>query len=248
MKKTIYALLLVISIIELGCQSIARRDLKVVDFITILDQNFEVGKPNLRDTMAITVIDFDNIRTFVVPFHNERRNTTILPNGNTTEGSTTYDTTFVYCLFEKGSKVGLRYDSLSSVLPKKFPVDSLLNRINIGKEQLYWNAIAEGKLEYSLRNNKTNELIEERYFSKKDATVDSTYRYFNPSMKGVDFTIAPSIDKKYNSKLIKIVNISIKDRIRNVLKTEIKEGDLKEPLPIIKLIERFTKDKQIKLK
>ncbi|TKC12786.1 hypothetical protein FA048_03985 [Pedobacter polaris] len=67
-------------------------------------------------------------------------------------------------------------------------------------------------------------------------------------MKGIDFTIAPSIDEKYNSKLIKIVNITIKDKTRNVLITEIKEGELKDPVPIIKLIERFKNDKQVKLK
>ncbi|TKC12787.1 hypothetical protein FA048_03990 [Pedobacter polaris] len=167
MKKVLYILILIISISEFGCQSITVRDLIVVDFVTTSDQNLEIGKANYKDIFNITVVDFKTVRMFIVPFHNERSSTTLLSNGDVEEGRTTYDTTFVYCLFEKGSKVGLRYDSLTSVLPQKFPVDSLLNRINISNGHLKANSIAAGKLDYSLREDITGKLLEEKFVWRK---------------------------------------------------------------------------------
>lgn len=246
MRKYVGMLTLLTCLTLLSCSFNSPNELMVIDFSTAMDQNFEVGKSNYKEVFNITVIDAKDIRAFIIPFQNTRSETELQANGDVKKGVTTYDTTFVYCIYRKGNKIGLRYDSLKAISPQRFPVDSLLSRINIGKEQLHWNAIAEGKLIYSQKDKKTGKVLEERYISNKDGVIDSTYRYFDHSMESNNFSLAPSIDKKYNTKLAKIINIkkSIKNNVRNVLITEMKMAKLKSPETAIKLIERFKSDSE----
>lgn len=244
MRKYVSVLIFLICLTLSSCHFNSQDELIVTDFSTAMDQNFEVGKSNYKDVFALTVIDFKDVRAFIIPFQNTRTETELQANGDVKKGRTTYDTTFVYCIYRKGQKIGLRYDSLRIKSSQRFSVDSLLSRINIGKEQLHWNAIADGKLTYSLKDKNTDRLIEERYASKTDEFIDSTYRYFDHSMKHNSFSLAPSIDKKYNTKLVRIVNIkkSIKNNVKNVLITEMKGAKLKDPETAIKLIERFNSE------
>ncbi len=245
MKYT--AKLLFIIWLFLGCDKETTNKLIVTDFISSVDQQFEAGKPNFKDLFSIKIIDYQNSRTFVIPFHNARRKTILLPNGSVKEQNITYDTTYVYCMVEKGNKVGLRYDSLKASSFQKFDVDSLLNRINISEGHLKANAVAEGSLIYSLMDEKNGKLIAQKFVAKKDATIDSTYRYFSPIMGDLDFSIAPGVDKKYQSKVVKIVNIRISNisKVKNTYVTEIRPGKLKDSTAMMQLIERFRNDIKI---
>ncbi|MGF1923851.1 MAG: hypothetical protein ACQUHE_06700 [Bacteroidia bacterium] len=142
-------------ILVMGCKSVKIDRLVAVDFTTYLDVVFEKDKPNFGDRFEIKIIQKDNTKLYIIPTHNARMSSELLPNG---KDKVTYDTTFAYLFVEKDKTHGLKFDSLNSVSGVKFKVDSLMNRINIGKSHLDFNSQTNGKLVQSIFDKKSGKM------------------------------------------------------------------------------------------
>lgn len=168
------------------------------------------------------------------------------------------DTSYTYFIHKKGSKIGLRFDSLKANNGKPFSVDSIVERIGIRSSNLKIFSLDLGKPIKTVINKKTEKIEAEFFVDKKheDGTADSIYRYYDDKLIKFDFSFSPSLDKEKKSKLCKthfvdfFPNVKNKDTIcRTDYISEIKEINLVNSNQIILLFKRFEKEsKNFKLK
>ena len=136
------------------------------------------------------------------------------------------DTTYKYFTVKKGSNFGIRYSSQNNNEKKIFRLDSLYKSLGIDKVNMeiynikYFNPIE------SKKNAVTKKIEFEKFIDKNEYTQlgDTIYRFYNPSLNWVEFSIADEIEREKKTKLCKYVLIQLnkvnKGEI-NPLKTEL---------------------------
>jgi hypothetical protein len=85
----------------------------------------------------------------------------------------------------------------------------------------------------------------EKYYAK-GGEFDSTFYYFDYTLKDLDFSIAPLLDQKYGSKLVRRIDIKSatidqnrRKQSREEVGIEIKRSTYDNVPEIMKLFERF---------
>lgn len=247
MKLTVSKIIALLVLV--ACKDQYKNNMTVTDFTTSVNASLMMGQPKYASSFCVQVVDYGDIRLFIVPFSNTRSTTTLMRDGTVKFGKETYDTSHVYCFTKKGAASGIRYDSLSSNKGKRFPVDSLLSRLNMGPEHLQENSkTLVGKLLSLKRDKKNGKLLAEAYQEEKDDKLISTYRYYDPQLANLSFSIAPDLDDKMNNKLIRVMIVE-KNKVTKDLDRfsfSIKKGKLRYPDSVAYLIQRYTQDSSIK--
>ncbi|RZK37774.1 MAG: hypothetical protein EOO90_24370 [Pedobacter sp.] len=240
-----------LAFLYLSCSFTTReQELEVINFKTYFDITLESDKPNLKETFDIKIVRAGKIRCYIIPTVSERSEFKLISNGVYKEGEVTHDTTYSYHMIENGYINGLKYDSLTTIVGKEFKVDSLLDRINIGKSHQLGNSmIFDSKLVSSSTDKKNGKLISEKYVSQGASEFDTLYRYYDYSMNTIEFSLAPLVDKKTGTKLVKLIGIKNPRKFkthainRECIITEFERTSYKNPSEILALIEKFKRDK-----
>lgn len=250
MKTKALFLLSLVIFSFLGCKTLKETDLEVIDFTACFNFNVEQGLPNFEETSLTKIIKYQNAKVYIVPQYNTRVGAEPANGG---ERVITHDTTYTYLFVEEGKKIGLKFDSLSATVCKKFDVDSLMDRINISKKHLVSNGRTKGKLAYIAYDKASGKVAIEKLTNNNE--FDSTYRYYDYSLKDLDFSIAPELDKTSGSKLVKLVDVkTAKKDEKGVLHNReevwlaVKRGTYKNTEAIIKLFQIFkTESKRLNI-
>ncbi len=164
------------------------------------------------------------------------------------------DTTYTYIVSMKGNNLGLKYSSLidPNSRGKRFNLDSL-NRANglYSSNFKVYNAPRLGDPIEVIRND-GGKVILERFLVPKEKNnyPDSIYRYYDETLKEIDFSFIPELDQKHNSKLVRVsmvFNPIAKGLYAIAIPRresfwEMKEIYEKNPGAYLQLIERFKKD------
>lgn len=229
-----------------SCKGGFEEDYEVITLRNSFDFTVEKGKPNYKDSLDVQVVTDGELKLFIIPM----RHTTINQSIKETNGKkkVTNFVTYSYNFIEKGKEFGLRYDSLSAESGKRIKADSILTSLNIAPRDQEQNSDVSGKLVHSLYNKENGTLVEEKYAGTQKG-LDSLYRFFDYSMKDVNFSLSPELDKKYGTKLVRITflnNAKDTDSIKtnkDVISCQIMRGKLSNPKEIKLLMDRYHKQK-----
>lgn len=246
--QKIYFSLMVLYI--LGCKNVTMDKPEVINFRTSFDMTIEKGKPNYQEIFDIKVVQFKDITLFIVPHNRSEVEYSEQSNGELKAGPKRYWTRYSHYIIEMDKKFGLRYDSLNAERGIKFKIDSVLSNINLGEKHKVENGDVSGKLVYSSYDKKTGKLMVEKYAGQNNGLIDSTYRYYDHSMRNVKFSLSPESDKKWGTKLVMVKFIwnqkdtgAVKSN-KDVVYTQITRGELKNLNEIQALIKKYNQEKQ----
>jgi hypothetical protein len=193
----------------IGCQSLVKNKLVVVELTTRIDTQLYEGQPNFKLVNAVKIISFQDMNAYLIRMPRDRNIYELqTKTGEIIEKPTTYDTVVVCYIIKKNAQKGLKFDSLNVAMGRKFDIDTLNESINLGKKNRSVFMLDGDKLVYSLRDNKTGKLLIEKYSQHKINEADSIYRYYDYKMRDIECSISPFLDEKEKSKLVKIVYIT----------------------------------------
>lgn len=119
------------------------------------------------------------------------------------------DTIFNFYVTEKNRSLGIRYNSIDSSDGKIFAVDSLLKEHGIHSSMFGVYSLNLEKPSQILKLSQT--ITVKKYLNKKlvNSDPDSIYRYFDSSLKDIEFTYSRALDSIEKNKLVETCFINI---------------------------------------
>lgn len=161
--------------------------------------------------------------------------------GDDADGSTIEKITYFYYVYKKGQQKGLFYNEETGKV-KYFSVDTLFELSNLGKLKEAFVSKDLGPAKETRRFAK--EIYEKYYGFKKEDEIDSVFRHYDESLKGINFSISPKLDQEKQSKLVKslaIVNFrnAVEDKNRPVKLEVLDEIERVTPKISLAQMEKF---------
>jgi hypothetical protein len=110
---------------------------------------------------------------------------------------------FHHFVHERNSDFGFYYDSLKQILPKKIPVDSFL-KLKAFKGFNFYDNVNDSLIQ---KVNLPNGGIVETYLPRvryDQSYGDTTYLYYTPKLKDVEYSFSKELDTSRNLKVYKV--------------------------------------------
>lgn len=247
MRAELKSTLLIMCLFFLNCSSTTFRQVEVVDFNAIFNLNSDDAISNFKDTLDVKIVKKDKLTVLRVQYKNDRTKYKYDEQGNFFPDKTNYFKSYKYFVYVSGTPNGLRYDSIGVKVPVPFNVNKLLKSVNMSKEHVLSYEKNIGKKVFEKTDFGRKTVVMEKFAINKDVYgVDTMIRYYDSSLKNIIFSLAPSIDEKYKSKLVKLqykINPS-KNAGAQDYSFVIKKGELDDYVPL-ELMKRFSGDLKV---
>lgn len=248
MKSSPYLYLLGITFLLLSCTFYDKKTISAIDFYGN-SQYFDRGRIVDLPT-HIKIFFYGDLTLYEISSKNTHRSMELGSKGDVIDkGITKVETVVSYYVAKKGETHGLVYNSSVGRSKTKFNVDSLLTYSNIGKENEKLFASDFGKVVLSIKDKNNNISLEKIELPKKPNSADSVFRFFDYKMMNINFSLSNELDKKYNTKLVKIVFVTNEKKVDGLMIPKLETFfEIRKPIRIenekriISIFKQFKKD------
>ncbi|MBE9602374.1 hypothetical protein [Pedobacter sp. MC2016-24] len=195
-----------------ACSS--QKKLKVIQFLTV-ERNFH-GQSVDSDSSSFKIAHYNNCTLYEVQSIKGNVTTEFVGDSLVNKVYPSKDFITRYFVVKNGAKTGIKYDSLVTNLPRKFPLDSLLEMLTINEGNLKGLGMDLGRPAKVKIEGANDDVLIEHYFAKEgSSTIDSIYRFYDKRLNDIGFSFSKKLDSEKKSKLHKISYIFLPTKNKN---------------------------------